>query len=138
MEPMWRPDTNLESLRELDAYGTWAGRAFLWLMVFAGGFAVASLLLWGPGPLPKSVHIPIWLGASITAVIGVPSLSMMGVAWVHLIKADRARRREARNGRRVYTGPVARWFDMHGFVVGLVIAGLIVAACFWWTLQQSR
>ena|ERR1700674_1942590 len=138
MEPMWRPPTNPQILHEMDAYVTWAGRAFLWLMVFAGGFAVAALLLWGPGPLPKSVHFPIWLGASITAVVGVPPLFMMGVAWMHLIRADIARRREARSGRRVYTGPVDRWFDMHGFVVGLVIAGLIVAACFWWTLQQSH
>ena len=138
MEPMWRPPTNLPSFRETDAYVTWAGRAFLWLVVFAGGFVVAAIVLWGPGPLPKSVHFPIWVGASIVAVISLPSLAMLGLAWVHLIRADRARRREARDGRRVYTGPVARWFDTRGFALGLAISGLAVAVSIWWQLNQSH
>src|SRR6202171_4886992 len=98
MEPMWRPPTNPQILHEMDAYVTRPGRHFLWLVVFAAGFAVAALLLWGPGPLPKSVHFPIWLGASITAVIGVPPLFMMGVGWVHLIQAANARGREGGGG----------------------------------------
>ena len=138
MEPMWRPPTNLPSFREEDAYLTWGGRALLWLVVFAGGFLVADILLWGPGPLPKSVNIPIWVGAAIVAVIGVPPVAMLGVAWVHLIRADIARRREARDGRRVYTGPIARWFDMHGFALGLAIVGVIVSACIWWQLHEPR
>jgi hypothetical protein len=138
MEPMWRTGSNLESRREFDAFYTWGQRGGLWVIATGGGFAITALVLWGPGPLPESVNFPVWLGASLVTFITVPGLSMLGVAFVHLVKANRARRREARDGQVVYRNRVARWIDMNGLAIGLAISGFAVAVSIWWTLHQSH
>jgi hypothetical protein len=134
---MWSTG-NLESRREFDRYYTWALRARLWAIVAGGGCAAVFILLYGPGRLPESVHIPVWLGGGIVAVIGVPFFAMLAVAFVHLVRADQARRREAKEGQVTYTNWVARWIDTHGVLLGLAVVALVVAASTWLTLHLSR
>jgi hypothetical protein len=133
---MWRAGNDLESRREFDAFYTWGQRGGLWVIATGGIFAITALFLWGPGPLPGNVNFPWWLVASLVTFITVPGLSMLGVAFVHLVKADRARRREAREGLVLYRKRVARWVDMHGLAIGLAISGLAVAISIWWTLKS--
>ena len=61
---MWQTG-NRQSSREFDAYYTWALRARLWVIVTAGGCAVVFVLLYGLGPLPATVRVPIWLGVFV-------------------------------------------------------------------------
>jgi hypothetical protein len=136
MEPMWRTDSNLQSRREFDAFYTWGQRGGLWVIATGGVFAITALFLLGPGPLPENVHFPWWLVASLVTLIIVPGLSMLGVAFVHLVKADRARRREAREGQVLYTNRATRWIDTHALAIGLAISGLAVAVSIWWTLKS--
>jgi hypothetical protein len=138
MEPMWRTGGNLQSRREFDAFYTWGQRSGLWVIATGSVFAMAAAFLWGTGPLPENVNFPVWLGASLVTFIIVPGLSMLAVAFVHLVKADRARRREAREGQVLYRNRVARWTDTHGLAIGLAISGLAVAVSVWWTLHPSR
>jgi hypothetical protein len=138
MEPMWRPGSNLPSRREFDACYTWGQRGGLWVIATGGVFAIAAILLWGPGPLPESVNIPVWVGVTLVAFIGVPGFSMLGVAFVHLVKADRARRREAREGQVLYANRVEQWINTHGLAIGLAIVAVAVAASVWWTLHEGH
>lgn len=138
MEPMWRTGNDLQSRREFDAFYTWGQRSGLWVIATGVVFAITALVLWGPGPLPQNVNFPVWLGASLVTFIIVPGLSMLGVAFVHLVKADRARRREAREGQVLYRNRVARWIDTHGLAIGLAISGLAVAVSILWALHEPR
>jgi hypothetical protein len=138
MEPIWRTGNDLQSRREFDAFYTWGQRGGLWVIATGGVFIMAAVFLWGTGPLPENVNFPVWLGASLVTFIIVPGLSMLGVAFLHLVKADRARRREAREGQVLYRNRVARWIDIHGLAIGLAINGLAVAVSIWWTLHESR
>jgi hypothetical protein len=134
---MWRTG-NLQSRREFDAYYTWALRARLWVIVTGGGCALVFVLLYGLGPLPATVRVPIWLGVSIVALIGVPFFYLIGVAFVHLIRADRALRREAKDGQVFYPNRIAQWVYVHGLAIGLAVVGLLVTASSWWALHQTR
>ncbi len=134
---MWRTG-NLQSRREFDAYYSWALRARLWVIVTGGGCAVVFILLYGPGPLPASVHVPFWLGVSIVALIGLPFLYLLDAALVHLLRAYRAVRSEANDGQVFYTNRGAQWVYTHGLLLGLVVVGLCVAASIWWTLHSPR
>lgn len=138
MKQMMRLTGRLQSRREFDGYYSWALRARLWVIVTGGGCAVVFVLLYGLGPLPESVHVPIWLGVSIVAVIGVPFFYLIGVAFVHLVRADRARRREARDGHVFYANRIAQWVYTHGLAIGLAVVGLVVAASAWWALHETR
>jgi hypothetical protein len=134
---MWRM-SNLQSRREFDAYYTWTLRARLWVIVTGGGCALVFVILYGLGPLPATVHVPIWLGVSIVAVIGLPFLYLLGAALVHLLRACQAVRRDANDAQVFYPSRSAHWVYAHGLLLGLVVVGLGVAASIWWTLNSPR
>ena len=96
------------------------------------------VLLYGLGPLPAAVRVPIWLGVSIVALIGVPFFYLIGVAFVHLVRADRALRRQAKDGQVFYPNRIAQWVYVHGLAIGLAVVGLLVTASSWWALHQTR
>jgi len=61
-------------------------------MVVTGGvFAVVAIVPFGPYGQPSGV--PAWIVVLITGVIGLPSLSMLILAYVYWVRGARARRR---------------------------------------------
>jgi hypothetical protein len=111
---------DLRSKREMDAFYRWGQRAPLWMIVTTTPLILLAIVMFGPyGHTPAGV--PSWLAAPIMAVVFLPAFWMLGVAWVHLVRAQRARRQEALGGATAYRNPVARWIALHGIGTGLVI-----------------
>jgi hypothetical protein len=120
----------------MDAYYRWAQRSRLWVLATAGLLIVILVVLWGPnGGHPPDGLIPWWLWALTIAFIFLPSLGMLVVAFAHVLRSQRARRREATDGQVVYTNSVARWVDLHGIGVGMTVVAVVLAGCLWWTLR---
>lgn len=117
---------DLESKREMDAFYRWGQRAPLWIFATLGPLVLLDILLFGPYRHPPA-SAPSWLAAPIMAVVFLPALWMLGVAWVHLVRAQRARRVEERAAVVAYPNQVARWIALHGIGTGLaIVAGLLV------------
>lgn len=120
----------------MDAYYRWAQRSVLWMLATAGLLILILIVLWGPnGGRPPDGLIPWWLEALTIAFIILPSLGMLVVAFVHVLRSQRARRREANDSQVMYTNPVARWVDFHGIGVGVTVVAVVLALCLWWTLH---
>jgi hypothetical protein len=138
MWPMMRWSGDLESFREMAAYRTWATRARLWVLVSAGPIVVFLVLRYGLGRLPDDVQVPWWVTVSIVAFIGLPAFCLLGAAFVHVVRANRARRREANIGEVVYANRVVAWIDTHGLLVAGVFVGLVLVGCAVWALLEAR
>jgi hypothetical protein len=133
---MVRTTGDLQSRREMDAYYRWRQRSAVWLLATAGLLILTLIVLWGPnGGHPPDGLIPWWIEALTIAFIIMPPLGMQVAAFVHLVRSQRARRREANDGQTVYTNPVARFVDLHGIGVGLALVVVALALYFLWTLR---
>lgn len=118
-----------EARREMEHVYDWLERCLLWMIVTGGIFVAVAIALYGLYGHPSGV--PVWVGVLISSVIGLPSLSMLLLAYVYLVRAARARRRDIKAGWVVYTNRVAEWVDYHGIGVGLAVVAIILGAAIW-------
>ena len=116
---------DLKSKREMDAFYRWGQRAPLWIFITLGPLVLADVLLFGPYGHPPA-WVAAWLAVPIVAVVFLPALWMLGIAWVHLIRAQRARRLETREGALAYQNLVTRWIALQGIGTGLAIVVLLL------------
>ena len=118
-----------EAHREIVHVYDWLERCLLWTIVSGGIVAVVAIALYGPYGHPTGV--PAWIVALITGVVGLPGLSMLGVAYVYFVRAARARRRDIEARVVVHTNRFAEWVDSHGVAAGLTVVAIIVAVSIW-------
>jgi hypothetical protein len=114
-----------EAKREMQFVYRWLLRAQLWTIV-TGCIVVAVALALGH---PSGV--PAWIVVLITGFVGLPSVSMLVVACVYLVRAARARRRDIKAGWVVHTNRLAEWIDSHGIAAGLAVVAILVALTLW-------
>jgi hypothetical protein len=118
-----------EAKREMEFVYRWLLRALLWTIVTGGVFVVVAFMLYGADGPPSGV--PVWIVVLVSGAIGLPGLAMLVVAYVYLVRAARARRRDIKAGWVVHTNRFAAWADYHGIAVGLAVVAIVVAVSIW-------